>query len=706
LPGKISRRTLLAAGLGAAGTALLPRRKILAADSANVPSATIDRQALVRRFNPSVSRLDPFSALSVGNGNFAFTADITGLQTFWDEYRSQFPLCTCAHWAWHTAPGADTRPQDLKLHQYQSHGRLVGYPTDAKGQESLFNWLRENPHRMHLGRIGLLLKKPDGSLAVPGDISRIAQTLDLWTGILESRFEFAGVAVLVRTCCHPDTDALAVRIESSSVRDGRLAVRIAFAYPTPQVEMADWNSPQRHQTNCSIAAGRADLQRRIDEDRYFVRISWPAGRFEQTGAHEFQLLSPGSDSLELTASFSLSAMPDGPPPVASTFAESAQSWEKFWSGGGAVDLSASSDPRAAELQRRIVLSQFNTALHCAAPMPPPETGLLFNSWYGKSHLEMHWWHGVHFAAWNRFALLEKSLGFYQRILPVARQIAQQQGYDGVRWPKMVGPDGRNSPSPVAPLLIWQQPHPIYFAELCYQRDPSPRVLEQWRDIVLQSAAFMASYAALDGGRYVLGPPLKTVSENTDALTTMNPLFELTYWRFGLSVAQQWRKRLGMAPDPTWADILNRLSPLPRQDDLYLMNEGMTDTFTRWNWEHPALLGAFGMQPGEPVDPPTMRRTLKRVMETWQWDRCWGWDFPMAAMTAAKLGEPELAVNALLIDSVKNHYLPNGHVYQRPDLTTYLPANGGLLAAVAMMALHGAFPRDRWSVRFEQLKPLL
>ena len=40
-------------------------------------------------------------------------------------------------------------------------------------------------------------------------------------------------------------------------------------------------------------------------------------------------------------------------------------------------------------------------------MPPQETGLTCNSWYGKFHLEMHWWHSVHFALWNRAPLLAK-----------------------------------------------------------------------------------------------------------------------------------------------------------------------------------------------------------------------------------------------------------------------------------------------------------
>jgi len=157
----------------------------------------------------------------------------------------------------------------------------------------------------------------------------------------------------------------------------------------------------------------------------------------------------------------------------------------------------------------------------------------------------------------------------------------------------------------------------------------------------------------------------------------------------------------MVRSAKWQDVLDHLASLPQNDGRYLMMEGMTDTYTKWNWEHPSLLGAYGMQPGDEVDRETMRRSLRKVMEVWQWDRCWGWDFPMAAMTAAKLNEPELAVAALMIESVKNRYLPNGHVYQRPNLPAYLPANGGLLAAVALMARAGAFPGDgKWSVKSE------
>ena len=134
----------------------------------------MDRHALVSRHNPVNTRLDTRSPLTVGNGEFAFTADITGLQSSPDRYLRGIPLCTQAQWGWHTTPiPAGLHRDDFRLKMYDVNGRRVGYKTSADGQEELFRYLRENPHRLHLGRIDLRMQMADGREADADDIRAV-----------------------------------------------------------------------------------------------------------------------------------------------------------------------------------------------------------------------------------------------------------------------------------------------------------------------------------------------------------------------------------------------------------------------------------------------------------------------------------------------------------------------------------------------------
>jgi hypothetical protein len=682
----------------------------------------INRAALIARHNPLLHKLEPLSPLSVGNGEFAFTADITGLQTFSGNYEKQMPLCTMSQWGWHSLPlpsGLD--PKGLRLTQYDTYGRSVGYATSSEGQTELYNWLRENPHRLHLGQIGLRLLTTERREALVSDITDIEQKLDLWTGILTSRFKFEGKPVMVKTSVHPQLELLAVAIESPLIDEGRLAVRLAFPYGSPTMQAADWKRQDRHKTELLQHRSNAvEIHRQLDADEYFVSLNWSGkATFTEERAHTF-LLSPAKQGsrLEFVAAFSLQFKNMPLPKAATTFTASARHWQGFWMQGGAIELADSRDKRALELERRIVLSQYLTAIQCSGSKPPQETGLTVNSWYGKFHLEMHWWHAAHFALWDRLPLLENSLGWYDSILPSARNLARSQGYRGARWPKMVGPEGRDSPSPIGPLLIWQQPHPIFYAELCYKALGSQRVLQRYRQIVFESAEFMASYAVFDAKaqRYILGPPVIPAQENHPPRETWNPTFELEYWVYGLKIAQQWRERLGMKRSAPWQQVIDKLSPLPVKNGVYLAHENCPQTYTERHHDHPSMLGALGVLPGDLVDRETMRRTLHLTMKDWQWDKTWGWDYPMTAMTAARLGEAKIAVDALLMNTEKNRYLQNGHNWQRENLPCYLPGNGGLLYAVAMMAggWKGApripapgFPADgSWTIRSEKLNSAL
>jgi hypothetical protein len=698
----------LAAALVGAGAAAAP--------------GPIDRRALVDRHRPVVRGFDAESPLSVGNGELTFTADPTGLQTFAEVYDQTIPLGTLSQWGWHTAPNPRSFSIDrFRFTDFDSHGRAVAYadiPGDLRTPE--IEWLRANPHRLHLGRIGLGLTRADGRPAARDDLGDVEQVLDLWSGTLRSRFRLDGEEVRVETLCHPRLDLVAVRVVSPLVRRGRVAIRLRFPYGTGEASAADWTRPGAHETVIARRTARgALLERRLDDDRYHVRVAWaPAGRLAEEARHSF-VLAPArdADSFEAAIAFSPEPVTETLPGFDESRRATREHWSRFWSTGGAVDLSGSRDPRWRELERRIVLSQYLTAIQCAGRYPPQETGLTFNSWEGKFHLEMHWWHAAHFALWGRLELLERSLGYYEAILARARETARRQGYAGARWPKMTDPSGAESPSTIGPFLVWQQPHPIYYAELVYRERGDRATLERFRDVVHETAELMASIAAWDeaGQRYVLGPPLQGAQEIFPKDRTFNTAFELSYWRWGLETAQRWRERLSLPPEPRWQRVLDRLAALPVRDGRYLFAESAPQSFSdpRWARDHPSVTGAFGMLPGPGVDRATMRRTFDWIWANWSWVDTWGWDYPMLAMCAARLGQPDRAVDALLLETPKNVYRLNGHNHQRPGLTIYLPGNGGLLAAVAMMAggWDGApdthtpgFPADGgWQVRWEGLR---
>ena len=156
-------------------------------------------------------------------------------------------------------------------------------------------------------------------------------------------------------------------------------------------------------------------------------------------------------------------------------------------------------------------------------------------------------------------------------------------------------------------------------------------------------------------------------------------------------------------------MLQKLSPLPIQNGIYLAAESAPDSYTNEKYltDHPSVLGTFGMLPETPLlDKTIMKATFEKVWKDWHWDDTWGWDFPMTAMTATRLGLPDKAIEALLMPIRTNTYLPNGHNYQDQRLRLYLPGNGGLLSAVALMCTQGnGFPKT-WKVRWEGMKGML
>ena len=182
----------------------------------------IDRRAVVTRHNVLIaaansSGLDPdHSVLSLGNGAFAFSADITGLQTFNATYTNT-GTGTFADWGWHITPWNSThRSYAIEAFEWplydtpiDGHGgtRKVPYANSGPSPPEVTNWLMSNPHRANLVQLSLRAWVP-GSTTAPLQLSQLgemSQRLDLWAAALESNFT---VAPLPATTCAmtPDND--------------------------------------------------------------------------------------------------------------------------------------------------------------------------------------------------------------------------------------------------------------------------------------------------------------------------------------------------------------------------------------------------------------------------------------------------------------------------------------------------------------------
>jgi protein-glucosylgalactosylhydroxylysine glucosidase len=227
---------------------------------------------------------------------------------------------------------------------------------------------------------------------------------------------------------------------------------------------------------------------------------------------------------------------------------------------------------------------------------------------------------------------------------------------------------------------------------------------------------MASFAQLDSsdGKFHLCPPIIPAQERFKATETSDPIFELTYWEWGLKTALEWETRLGIERNMHWVKVVSNLAALPEDNLHYLPTRESTDFFenAEKRIDHPIVVGAYGYLPNTHIDAIKMRRTYQATINGWDWPSTWGWDYPLLAMTATRLNDPESAISALLMDTQKNTYLVNGHNYQDKRLSIYLPGNGGILSVAAMMSAgfegctkkNPGFPDD-WDVRWEGLSPM-
>lgn len=377
---------------------------------------------------------------------------------------------------------------------------------------------------------------------------------------------------------------------------------------------------------------------------------------------------------------------------------------------------------------------------------------------------MRWVHQVHHYLWGRPDLAAASEPYFGAVREqAARHTRVAQNYSGVRWPKMVGPAALmprigdpleaagaplfDGPSEAGPWLVWEQMHPILFAELAYRAAVHAvgsaadgaavaAAIAAHNRTVHDSADFLADFVlapappADPAACLPLGPPVFTceVESNEGRAAadpaSANPTFELVYVRFGLRLAAAWRRRLGLPPMPAWEEVIARMcTPTARPLNgtagapmVYYPYPASSDGALVGNGVAPQLFSAcFAPLCAEcgPDYAATLRNTFAAVFPAGVRTIPWGSDAAMYAMAAARLGDAALATAAIAPDEPTGtyieDYMPNGH-YANGFLPVYTGSNAALLAAVAFMAggwdgdgglQAPGFPRDgSWTVRAE------
>ncbi|KAF7324665.1 hypothetical protein MKEN_00508000 [Mycena kentingensis (nom. inval.)] len=708
----------------------MPHILLLLLASAYGASALIDRHAIVSRYNPTRNASSPTTPMQVGNGNFAFGADITGLQTF-----ERFAIMSS--WGWKN----DSLPEGKTIDDVYSyvgvsldnHGRQVEYMFN--GPQPMQQWMISNPNRVNLGAVGLVFYEEDGETVVnvlESDLAERTQELDLWTGMMTSSFVWEDEKVVVKTASAQEQDSVGITISSALLESGRLGAFLDFPWNDGSLKFSDpfvgfWSNISIHTTSIDVSPRaniRAEISHNLVDSTFITSLGGDAFAISRDAPtqHRYTLRpTDKSKNFAISTTWGL-APPERVPSVNAITASSKNAWHDFWMNSGFIDVvTGSTDPRADELQRRIILSRYLMRVNEAGDYPSQESGLVNDGWYGKFHLEMFYWHSTHWALWNNWNLLLRSTSVYERFLPTSIARAQiQEGWPaGARWGKMSDPSGRSAPGQINDLLIWQQPHPLMFATYEYRAFPTRATLAKWARVVRATADWMAAFAWFNDttGVYDLGPPMYVVSEDNVFTNTLNPAFELAYWRHGLQLAETWMLRLGEAVPRNWTLVREGLAKLPVSNGTYKVYEDVEDNFwtdPAYINDHPALAGLNGWLPPTPgLDLDIARATTEKVWASWNISNCWGWDFPLLAMSAARIGEQEKAIEWLLhpLFEFDDVGMPIGGV-RVP--TPYFPGSGALLLATAMMAggwdgSNGSapgFPTEGWSVQAEGLSKMM
>lgn len=582
------------------------------------------------KYNLKFNHIDSKNPVTIGNGDFAITLDQTGTQSLYETYKD-IPLSTMSNKNWFYKDKKNIKPSYVDGKAYM----LFNLDNDPNYQTN-----RQYPFKYSFMQI--LLYDNDKLIDI-NNIKDVKQELDLYKGIVTSSFNYKEKINKTISFIYQDHDEFNFKLQSDN-----LNLALKFNYPS-----------------YTKNGYRLDILPNVlvKEDRITLLYDDKNSlSFKLKSSSNYQIVENTLifDDNNVSFSLALDEIKEG------------KLLDEFWKCDNGIIIDNE------ELVKKMVLSKYLLHVNSTGIYPPQESGLTYNCWNSKFHLEMHLIHSLWNIYNNHVGDLVKSFDYYLSIMPSSLKRASLNGYKGLRFPKMTGPDGEDSPSNIGPLLIWQAPHILFMLQEIYYLYYKENIIKKYEPLISGTIDFMISFLTLKDSKYQMLDPLLEACESIPLDRCQNPSFELEYWRYTLERQPKIDTVLYGHQRYDYLDITSKIITPKEDDGIYLKTYGVIDKYDLYK-DHPTEGFLMSFFKSKIVDKEKMVKTIDYILKNMDLSSYWGWDFPFLGLSLLNCGEIEKSIEVTQLNTINNQYLYNGYnTSPRDDLKAYLPGNGAFL----------------------------
>lgn len=582
------------------------------------------------KYNLKFNHIDSKNPVTIGNGDFAITLDQTGTQSLYEIYKD-IPLSTMSNKNWFYKDKKDIKPSYVDGKAYM----LFNLDNDPNYQIN-----RQYPFKYSFMQI--LLYDNDKLIDI-NNIKDVKQELDLYKGIVTSSFNYKEKINKTISFIYQDHDEFNFKLQSDN-----LNLALKFNYP----------SYTKNGYRLDILPNvlvKEDRMTLLYDDKNSLS-------FKLKSSSKYQIVENTLifDDNNVSFSLALDEIKEG------------KLLDEFWKCDNGIIIDNE------ELVKKMVLSKYLLHVNSTGIYPPQESGLTYNCWNSKFHLEMHLIHSLWNIYNNHVGDLVKSFDYYLSIMPSSLKRASLNGYKGLRFPKMTGPDGEDSPSNIGPLLIWQAPHILFMLQEIYYLYNKENIIKKYEPLISGTIDFMISFLTLKDSKYQMLDPLLEACESIPLDRCQNPSFELEYWRYTLERQPKIDTVLYGHQRYDYLDITSKIITPKEDDGIYLKTYGVIDKYDLYK-DHPTEGFLMSFFKSKIVDKEKMVKTIDYILKNMDLSSYWGWDFPFLGLSLLNCGEIEKSIEVTQLNTINNQHLYNGYnTSPRDDLKAYLPGNGAFL----------------------------